>query len=117
VHVMVEKVDAGPIVSVVRFPIPPQIDAAGLEGLAYGHLARMFWNLAEPLACASAPLPVCDIAWNPRKYSRRAYRAICDIPFDIDKGELELRLRVFGANHFGIAPTIRLHGVEFKAVG
>jgi len=117
VHVMVEKVDAGPIVSAVRFPIPPQIDAAGLEGLAYGHLARMFWNLAEPLARASAPLPVSDIAWNPRKYSRRAYRAICDIPFDIDKDELELRLRVFGANHFGIAPTIRLHGVEFKAVG
>src|ERR1700757_863743 len=37
VHVMEEKVDAGPIVSVVRFPIPPQIDAAGLEGLAYAH--------------------------------------------------------------------------------
>jgi methionyl-tRNA formyltransferase len=117
VHVMVEKVDAGPIVSVVRFAIPPQIDVAGLEGLAYAHLARLFWNLAEPLACASKPLPVTDLAWNSRKYSRRAYRAICDIPLDIDKEELELRLRVFGANHFGVAPTIRLHGVEFKAVG
>ena len=114
-HVMVAKVDAGPIVSVVRFPIPPQIDAAGLEGLAYAHLAQLFWNLADPLACASAPLPVTDIKWNARKYSRQAYRAICDIPLDIDKEELELRLRVFGANHFGIAPTIRLHGVAFKA--
>jgi methionyl-tRNA formyltransferase len=117
VHVMEEKVDAGPIVSVVRFPIPPQIDAVGLEGLAYAHLARLFWNLAEPLACASGPLPVTEVNWNPRKYSRRAYRAICDIPLDIDNEELELRLRVFGANHFGVAPTIRLHGVEFKAVG
>ena len=117
VHVMEEKVDAGPIVSVVRFPIPPQIDAVGLEALAYAHLARLFWNLAEPLACASRPLPVTEVKWNPRKYSRRAYRAICDIPLDIDKEELELRLRVFGANHFGVAPTIRLHGVEFKAVG
>jgi methionyl-tRNA formyltransferase len=115
-HVMVEKVDAGPIVSVVRFAIPPQIDAAGLEGMAYAHLAQMFWNLAAPLACASAPLPVTDITWSSRKYSRRAYRAMCDIPLDIDKEELELRLRVFGANHFGIAPTIRLHGVEFKAM-
>ena len=76
----------------------------------------MFWNPAEPLACASTPLPVSDIVWNKRKYSRRAYRSICEIPLDIDKGELELRLRVFGANHFGVAPTIRLHGVEFKAV-
>jgi methionyl-tRNA formyltransferase len=116
VHVMVEKVDAGPIVSVIQFPIPPQIDAAGLEGLAYAHLAQMFWNLARPLACASGPLPVTDIKWNTRKYSRRAYRAICDIPLDIDKEELELRLRIFGANHFGVAPTIRVHGVEFKAI-
>ncbi|WP_024516193.1 formyltransferase family protein [Bradyrhizobium sp. Tv2a-2] len=114
-HVMVDKVDAGPIVSVVRFAIPSQIDAAGLEGLAYAHLARLFWNLAEPLACASTPLPVSDVPWNSRKYSRRAYRAICEIPLDIDKEDLQLRLRVFGANHFGVAPTIRLHGVEFKA--
>jgi methionyl-tRNA formyltransferase len=115
-HVMVDRVDAGPIVSVVRFAIPPQIDAAGLEGMAYAHLARLFWNLAEPLARASAPLPMSDIAWNKTKYSRRAYRTICEIPLDIDKEELELRLRVFGANHFGVTPTIRLHGVEFKAV-
>ena len=116
VHAMVEKVDAGPIVNHVHFPIPPQIDAAGLEGLAYAHLARLFWNLAEPLACYAWPLPVSDAQWNPMKYSRRAYRAICDIPLDIDEDELALRLRVFGANHFGIAPTIRLHGIEFKAV-
>ncbi len=116
-HVMVEKVDAGPIVSVVRFAIPPQIGVAGLEGLTYAHLALLFWNLAEPLACASEPLPVTDLAWHSRKYSRRAYQAICDIPLDIDKEELELRLRVFGDNHFGVAPTIRLHGVEFKPCG
>ncbi len=116
VHVMAHKVDSGPIVSVVRFAIPPHIEAAGLEGLAYAHLAQLFWNLAEPLACASTPLPVTEIAWDSRKYSRRYYRAICDIPLDIDKEELQLRLRVFGVNHFGLTPTIRLHGVEFTAV-
>jgi len=25
-------------------------------------------------------------------------------------------MRVFGGNHFGLAPTIHLHGVEFRAV-
>jgi methionyl-tRNA formyltransferase len=114
VHVMEERVDSGAIVSVVRFAIPPQIDVLGLEGLAYAHLAQLFWNLAERLACMSEPLPVSDVAWSPRKYSRRAYRALCDIPLDITRDELERRMRVFGANHFGIAPTIRLHGVEFK---
>jgi hypothetical protein len=29
---------------------------------------------------------------------------------------LELRLKIFGGNYFGVSPTIRLHGVEFRAV-
>lgn len=116
VHVMAERVDAGAIVNVVTFPIPAPIDVLGLEGLAYAHLARLFWNLAPTLATRPEPLPVCDLQWSSRKFSRRTYRAICDIPLDISKEELDRRIRVFGGNHFGIAPTIRLHGVEFRAV-
>ena len=41
---------------------------------------------------------------------------MCDIPLDIHKDELDRRLKVFGGNHFGISPTINLHGVEFRAV-
>jgi hypothetical protein len=41
---------------------------------------------------------------------------MCDIPLDISKSELERRLKVFGGNYFGVSPTIRLHGVEFRAV-
>jgi hypothetical protein len=54
---------------------------------------------------------------NPRcHYSRRAYRAICNIPVDIPKDELDRRIRLFGGNRFGICPTINLHGIEFRAV-
>ena len=48
--------------------------------------------------------------------SRREYRAMCDIPPDIQKDDLDRRLKVFGGGHFGVAPAIRLHGVEFRAV-
>jgi hypothetical protein len=41
---------------------------------------------------------------------------MCDIPLDIPKDELDRRLKVFGGNHFGITPTINLHGIEFRAV-
>jgi methionyl-tRNA formyltransferase len=34
VHHMTAAIDAGPILSVDQFPIPPQIDATGLAGLA-----------------------------------------------------------------------------------
>ena len=49
-HVMVEQVDAGPIIDVELFSIPPDISVLGLEGLAYAHLALLFWRLAKLLA-------------------------------------------------------------------
>jgi methionyl-tRNA formyltransferase len=116
VHVMAERVDSGPIIDVDAFPVPAGISVAGLEGLAYAHLAKMYWKLAGTLATEAAPLPAQPLSWGGRKNSRRAYQAICDIPLDISKEELERRMRVFGGNHFGVSPTIRLHGVEFRVV-
>jgi methionyl-tRNA formyltransferase len=116
VHVMVEQVDAGPIIDVARFSIPADITVLGLEGLAYGHLAQLFWRMAKWLATDTSAPSTLPIEWGRKKYSRRAYRAICDIPLDIPKDELDRRLKVFGGNHFGISPTINLHGIEFRAV-
>ncbi|MBU6461913.1 MAG: methionyl-tRNA formyltransferase [Bradyrhizobium sp.] len=115
-HVMVERVDAGPIVGVARFPIPKGTSVLSLEGLAYAHLAQLFWSMAERLATDPAAPPALNEQWGIKKYSRRTYRAICDIPLDIPKDELDRRLKVFGGNHFGMTPTIHLHGVEFRAV-
>jgi methionyl-tRNA formyltransferase len=116
VHVMVERVDAGPIIDVAHFPVPRDISVLGLEGLAYAHLAHQFWRMAKSLATDPKLPPVLAIEWGSRKYSRRAYRAMCDIPLGIPKDELDRRLKVFGGNHFGITPTINLHGIEFRAV-
>jgi methionyl-tRNA formyltransferase len=116
VHEMIEQVDAGPIIEVALFPIPAGISVFGLEGLTYAHLAQLFWHLAKSLATDPKPPPVLPIKWGSKKYSRRTYRAICDIPLDIQKDELVRRIEVFGGNHFGIGLTINLHGVEFRAV-
>jgi methionyl-tRNA formyltransferase len=115
-HVMIDEVDAGPIVDVVRFPIPADISVLGLEGLAYAHLAFLFWRLAKWLACDPAPPQTLALQWGKKKYYRSTYRAMCEIPLDLPKCELDRRLRIFGGNHFGMAPTINLHGVEFRAV-
>jgi len=116
VHAMVEQVDAGPIIEFASFPIPPHTSVLGLEGLAYAHLAFLFWRAAKWLASDVAPPPALSVQWANRKYSRKNYRAMCDIPLDISKSELERRLKVFGGNYFGVSPTIHLHGVEFRAV-
>jgi methionyl-tRNA formyltransferase len=115
-HVMTERIDSGPIIDAALFPIPADINVLGLEGLAYAHLAQLFWWHAKALATESEPLPALPLRWGPKKNSRRAYQAICRIPLDITKEELDRRLRVFGGSHFGMTPTIHLHGVEFRAV-
>jgi methionyl-tRNA formyltransferase len=115
-HVMTERVDAGPIIDVAHFPVPAGISVLGLEGVAYAHLAQMFWRMAPSLATDPAPPPTLPLQWSSKKYSRRAYRALCDIPLDIPSDELKRRIEVFGGNHFGMSPTIKLHGIEFRAV-
>ena len=116
VHAMIERVDAGPIIEVAPFPVPPHITVLGLEGLAYANLALLFWRLAKWMASDPVTPPALPIQWASKKYSRKTYRAMCDIPLDISKLELDRRIRVFGGNHFGMSPTIHLHGVEFRAV-
>jgi methionyl-tRNA formyltransferase len=115
-HMMIDEVDAGPIVAVEAFPVPADIPVLGLEGMAYARLAALFWRMAKQLASDVELPPALPVKWGKKKFYRSTYRAMCEIPIDIPKWELERRIRIFGGNHFGISPTINLHGVEFRAV-
>jgi methionyl-tRNA formyltransferase len=115
-HVMVQRVDAGPIVGVELFEIPADISVTDLEELAYAHLADLFWRSAKSLASCVEPLPELPMGWSKKRNSRRGFEAICDIPLNISKEELERRIKVFGAGDSAIAPTINLHGFQFRAV-
>jgi methionyl-tRNA formyltransferase len=115
-HVMIERVDAGPIVGTELFQVPSNIGVLNLEALAYLHLARLFRRLAKALAIQPEPLQELPVRWSGRKSSRRSYAAMCDIAFDITKEELARRVEAFRNNKFGIRPTIRLHGLEFQIV-
>src|SRR5579871_5471054 len=76
VHAMVEQVDAGPIIEFASFPIPPHTTVLGLEGLAYAHLAFLFWRMAKWLASDCAVPPALPVEWSAKKYSRQNYRAM-----------------------------------------
>ena len=113
-HVMIERVDAGPIVGVKIFDISPNTNVLRLQELAFVELARLFWYLASALATQSEPLAELPIKWSGTKSTRRSYAAMCDIPADISKDELERRIAVFGAGHYGLSLTVTLHGSEFR---
>jgi methionyl-tRNA formyltransferase len=57
------------------------------------------------------------VRWSGRKTTHRIYESLCDIPADISKDDLDRRLDVFGAGHFGVMPTITLHGHRFRYEG
>lgn len=115
-HVMIEKVDAGPIVGVGLFSVPKNASVPDLERLAFTEAVNLFWRLAPPLATRGEPLTELPIKWSGRRSTRRQYAAMCDIPLDIAKDDLERRIAAFGAGHFGLSPTIALHGHTFRYV-
>jgi hypothetical protein len=116
VHRMIARVDAGPIVDVEAFPIPADISVAGLEEIAYTKLVQTFWRMARVLATQPEPLIERALRWGSTRHTRKAYEQICDIPVSIEKDELQHRVKVFGTDHFGIVPTIGLHGFQFRVV-
>ena len=113
-HVMAERVDAGPIIGFKMFGIPPNATVVRLQEMAFVEVARLFWTLAPKLAAQREPLAALPMKWTGTKSTRAMYRAMCEIPADISKEELERRLAVFGDGHYGIAPTVTLHGRAFR---
>jgi methionyl-tRNA formyltransferase len=113
-HRMIERVDAGPIIGVELFDVPPSTGVLGLQEMAFVQLARLFWRLAPKLAEQCEPLAELPVKWTGTKSTRAMYVAMCEIPVDISKEELERRIAVFGAGHYGIAPAVTLHGRVFR---
>jgi methionyl-tRNA formyltransferase len=115
-HQMIERVDAGPIIGIETFPVPDNIGVRELEQIAYIRLGYLFWRLAKGLATQSEPIAALPIKWSGRKSTRRDYVSACQIPTDISKAELELRVRAFHDDFRAIHPTINLHGFQFQLV-
>jgi methionyl-tRNA formyltransferase len=113
-HVMAERVDAGPIIGFKMFGIPANTSVVRLQEMAFVELARLFWALAPKLAAQREPLAALPMKWTGIKSTRAMYRAMCEIPADISKQELERRLAVFGDGHYGINPAVTLHGRVFR---
>lgn len=116
VHRMIERVDSGPIVEVESFAIPADSSVAGLEELTYTRLVGMFWRMAKQLATLQAPLAESGVQWAVKRNSRHGHQQIRNNGVASPKTEQQHRVRVFGADHFGIVPSTNPHGFQFRAV-
>lgn len=116
-HVMYEKVDSGPIIAVDLFDVPAGISAESLEAMAYVRLVRLFFALAEPLACSPEAPPTLPVQWCGRKNTRRHYAELCNMQPGMSPDELARRMAVFGDGPLGIAPPIALSGCQSGGEG
>jgi len=113
-HRMAERVDSGPIIGIESFPIPENIGVRELEQIAFIRLAYLFWRLSKALATQGEPIKSLPIHWSGTKSTRQMYISMCDIPADISKAELELRIRAFNDDFRAIYPTVTVHGIQFR---
>lgn len=114
-HVMIDRVDAGPIVAVDMFCIPPGTTVARLEQLAFAALTRIFWNLVQALT-QSEPLTTQPIAWSGAKSTRRRHQAMREVPASITKDDLDRRVTAFDDDGSDGRLCITLHDHRFRYV-
>ncbi|MGN6573297.1 MAG: formyltransferase family protein [Pseudolabrys sp.] len=115
-HVMIEEIDAGPIVGIELFNVPVGTSVEELERLTFMRCARLIWRLAPALARDPTPLQELPLRWSGRRSTKAMVREACDIAGDVAADELERRIAGFGGGHSGVAPTVTLHGHTFRYV-
>ncbi len=112
-HVMNRKVDAGPILGVEWFDVPPGVTPNGLLALANDAALRLFRRLAPRMAAGDEPLPEIDVAWGPRKTTRADFLRLCRLPPYLDRDEFERRARACAAEGHGNL-VVEMYGRCFR---
>ena len=93
-HVMHARVDAGPIVDVAMFDVPPGAERPWLATRAMQAAADLMLGWGARLAGAADPLPVrTDLAWASRKWRQADLTALTRIDAAMPADEVERRAR------------------------
>jgi methionyl-tRNA formyltransferase len=112
-HVMTEKVDAGPIVAVEMFDVAPRARPGELLALANEAGMRLIERCSSQLV-AARPMPsLTGLAWGPRKRTRRDFLEHCRLPLDVGLDEFEHRFRAFDGEARDNL-VVELHGWTFR---
>lgn len=116
-HVMIERVDAGPIVAFDPFQISRGTSVKAVEALAYTRLLTLFRRLAKDLATRIDLIPALPVNWQGRKGTHRRLASLCEMPWDVTRKEFEHRIAVLGAGDYGRKLCIKVHGYRFELAG
>lgn len=110
-HYMTDKVDAGDIIAVEIFQIDANITPRKLmlqaEDCAWILIEKLLFWIHQGI-----PLPQSDRVWSSVKRSRKDFIRFCKIEPNMEKTEIDRRIRAFHVDGFSNLYT-EIHGIKF----
>ena len=114
VHEMSPKIDAGKIVSVVDFDIPPHTTPQELVDLTTAHMLDIFVQLSPLFVNKLDYLDTIDVNWKKAPTRKKDFAAICNIPLDVDEHELKRRIAAFGDSDGEVFPYLFADNKKYR---
>jgi len=111
-HIMESKVDSGKIMAVKRFPILENDDIYSLTQKCYVNILSLFCEVMKVIM-NTKKLPACNEKWKRRPYTRKELNDLCMITMDMNKREVERRIRALAYPNMP-GPHIELFGYQFE---
>lgn len=112
-HVMTERVDAGPIVAVETFPIGAAATPMALLADANEAGLRLIERIGARLLSPERLAPLPGVVWGTTKTVRADLLRMCELTPLIDEVEFERRCRAFDGGAFDNL-KVTLHGRTFR---
>ena len=111
-HRMAEVADSGKIIAVERFPILPTDTVLSLQQRTMCHLLQLFYKIVL-LIRNDRELPESGEKWTRPLYKLDDLRELCKITPDMDKDEVERRVRATYYPNAKDSPYLELHDYKF----
>lgn len=112
-HYVVAEVDAGPIVSVKRFPIQVRDDVGSLLERSYDYLLCQLYDVAAIVASGAKPAASGD-EWTRKATRKKDLDELMKISLDSSPAEIERVVRATTFGNFG--PRLMINGTSFRIV-
>jgi methionyl-tRNA formyltransferase len=113
-HHMLEKVDTGNIIAVKYFPIFPTDDVESLLLRTYDFQLVLFYEIVGKILNGEN-LPLSSENWDRKPFSRKEFNELIKITSEMDKNEIERRIRA--TNYQQFKPTIQIDDYIFEFKG
>ena len=112
-HHMEQAVDSGDVIAVKRFKVYNEDNVSTLIDKTYSYMLTLFYEIVD-IILSGEELPLAkEESWKGKARTRKELNELCEIRFDMDKEEVERRIRAtLFPNMPG--PELKYCGYTFK---